>query len=259
MANYWQDRAAASQAAITNKSIAETEEQIKKYYQQTQKKIIGQFEETYNHLLSSIADGHEPTPADLYKLDKYWQMESQVRAELTKLGYKEAELLGKKFNEQWEHIYRGIALKDDLYFGEIDTEAVKQMINQVWCADGQTWSNRVWNNVGNLQATLNDSLIDCVVAGRKTSELKKILQERFGVSYNQATTLVRTEMSHIQTQAARERYRNAGLTMVEVWADKDERRCDVCGELHQTKHNINGIMPIPAHPNCRCSILPVLD
>lgn len=66
-------------------------------------------------------------------------------------------------------------------------------------------------------------------------------------------------MAHIQTEAARERYKASGLDKVEVWADYDERRCDVCGELHKTKHPINGVMPIPAHPNCRCCILPVVD
>lgn len=259
MSNYWAERMAAAQTAITDKGIAEIEAQLTKYYATTQKKIIGQFEQTYNHILSSLAEGRQITPADLYKLDTYWRMEAQVRAELQKLGYQQADLLGKKFNEEWENIYRGIEINDNLFFGEIDTQAAQQMINSVWCADGQTWSDRVWNNVGKLQATLNEGLIDCVVAGRKTSELKQVLQERFGVSYKQASTLVRTEMSHIQTQAARERYRNAGLTEVEVWADYDERRCDVCGELHKTKHPINGDMPIPAHPNCRCCIIPVLN
>jgi hypothetical protein len=66
-------------------------------------------------------------------------------------------------------------------------------------------------------------------------------------------------MAHIQTQAAKQRYSDAGVLEVEVWADYDERRCDVCGKLHKTKHPINGTMPIPAHPRCRCCILPVVD
>ena len=255
---WWAERTARAQAKITEKTIKETEEQLAKYYLTTQKKIIGQFEQTYNKVISSIAEGRNPTPADLYKLDAYWKMEAQVRKELTKLGDKQTELLGKKFMEEWENIYRGIAIKDDLFFGEIDTQVAQQMINSVWCADGKTWSNRVWDNVGNLQATLNENLIDCLVAGRKTSELKKGLQERFEVSFNQADTLVRTEMAHIQTQASKERYKSAGVTEVEVWADYDERRCEICGELHRTKHDINGAMPVPAHPNCRCCIVPVI-
>jgi SPP1 gp7 family putative phage head morphogenesis protein len=66
-------------------------------------------------------------------------------------------------------------------------------------------------------------------------------------------------MAHIQTQAAKQRYADAGLEEVEVWADKDERQCDVCGKLHQKRFPIGGNMPIPAHPRCRCCIIPVVE
>jgi SPP1 gp7 family putative phage head morphogenesis protein len=256
---WWRERRAKALANVTDKTIAETEKQLVEYYQRTQKKVIGQFEKTYNKVLSTIAEGKQPTPADLYKLDTYWQMEAQVRKELMLLGDEQAELLGKSFNQEWQNIHDALAKQDGLLFNQIDTEAANQMINSVWCADGKTWSERVWDNVGKLQATLNEEMITCIVAGKKTTELKKALQERFGVSYNQANTLVRTEMAHIQTEAARDRYKKSGLTQVEVWADYDERRCDVCASLHKTKHDINGTMPVPAHPNCRCCILPVLD
>jgi hypothetical protein len=46
---------------------------------------------------------------------------------------------------------------------------------------------------------------------------------------------------------------------VQVWADKDERRCEVCGKLHQKTFSIYEPMPVPAHPRCRCCIVPVVD
>jgi hypothetical protein len=77
------------------------------------------------------------------------------------------------------------------------------MINQIWCADGKSWSSRVWKNTELLQQELNDSLIDCLLTGRNPSELKQRLIERFNVAYNRADSIVRTEITHIQTQAAR--------------------------------------------------------
>jgi hypothetical protein len=76
------------------------------------------------------------------------------------------------------------------------------MINRVWVADGKSWSERVWDNTEKLQQTLNDNLVHCLVAGKKTTDLKNLLQEQFNVSYNRADSLVRTEIAHIQTQAA---------------------------------------------------------
>lgn len=133
------------------------------------------------------------------------------------------------------------------------------MINQIWCADGKSWSSRVWNNTDKLQQALNDNLIECVVGGKKTTQLKDMLQKDFNVSYNRADSIVRTEMAHIQTQAAQERYKNAGVQQVEIWADKDERRCEVCGKLHETKYLVGSSIPLPAHPRCRCCIVPVIN
>lgn len=256
---YWQERQAAAQAKLTAKNVAETQKQMKRYYKRTMDNVIGQFEATYNKVLLSIEDGKEPTPADLYKLDTYWKMQAQIKDELTKLGDKQAKLLSENFVNEWYEIYEAIAYKDDLFFAEIDKSAVEQMINQIWCADGKSWSSRIWKNTELLQQELNDNLIDCLLTGKKTTELKNLLQERFSVSYSRADSIVRTEMAHIQTQAAQKRYEDAGITEVEVWADKDERRCDVCGKLHQKRFPIGAKMPIPAHPRCRCTIIPVVE
>ena len=78
------------------------------------------------------------------------------------------------------------------------------------------------------------------------------------MSYRRADTVVRTEIAHIQTQAAQQRYKDYGIEEVEIWADEDERRCDVCGKLHRTKYKVGASIPIPAHPNCRCCIVPVI-
>ena len=144
-------------------------------------------------------------------------------------------------------------------FNTVDTKIAQQIINQIWVADGKSWSQRIWEDTERLAETLNEQLILCVATGKKTTELKNLLQERFEVSYSRADALVRTEIAHIQTEAAKKRYEDYGLQQVEIWADEDERRCDVCGKLHETKYPIGAHVPIPAHPRCRCCIVPVID
>jgi SPP1 gp7 family putative phage head morphogenesis protein len=89
--------------------------------------------------------------------------------------------------------------------------------------------------------------------------LKQVLQDRFGVSYTRADVLVRTELAHIQTEAAKQRYRDYGIEQVEIWADPDERTCSICGKLHKKKYPVGARVPIPAHPRCRCCIVPVVE
>lgn len=257
--NYWEERLLKTQENIVKKRTEDIEKQMAKYYAETLSATKGRFLNTYNKLMATMAKGKEPTPADLYKLDTYWRMSAQLREDLTAMGEKQIALLNKQFMDCWEDIYYNLAIKDDTNFYMVDRSTVQQMINQIWCADGQSWSNRVWNNTAQLQEALNDGLIECVLTGASPRNLKEMLITEFNVSYNRADSLVRTEIAHIQTQATRTRYENAGITEVYVWADKDERRCDICGKLHEKRFLIGETMPVPAHPRCRCRILPVID
>lgn len=257
--NYWAERVAKSQARLTNKNRRQVEKQLKKYYLDAMEKAISDFEDTYNQYLSAIEAGREPSPATLYKLDKYWQGQAQLKRNLQKLGNRQAKALSEAFELQFFDIYYSIAIPGSDAFNTIDNQGVQQLLSEIWCADGKSWSQRIWENTELLAATLNDELIHCVATGKKTTELKKILQERFAVSYNRADMLVRTELAHIQTQAAQQRYKDYGIQEVEIWADEDERRCDVCGNLHEKRYPMGAHVPIPAHPNCRCCIVPVVE
>lgn len=256
---YWAKRNLNAQRKLSELNIQKTEKLLAKYYLDAQKKIIGQFEITYNKVLSMISEGKQPTPADLYKLDSYWKGQNQLKDELLKLGNMQAQLLSKQFVNQYLSIYESIAIPGVEAFSTVDAAAAQQIINHIWCADGKVWSQRIWENTELLAQTLNDELVHCVVSGKKTTELTHLLQERFNVSYNRADALVRTEMAHLQTQATKQRYTDYGIEEVEIWADKDERRCEVCGQLHQKRFPVGAEVPIPAHPRCRCCLVPVVD
>lgn len=256
---YWQKRNRIAQQNYQRKTEKEINKKIADYYKKAMEQTIADFEATYDKLLATMEAGREPTPADLYKLDKYWKMQGQLQANLNKLGDKSTLVMQQKFIQQYQGIYNSLALPSDKAFSRIDTDVVKQAIERIWCADGKSWQQRIWENTAKLQQTLNDELINCIVTGKKTSELKKLLMERFSVAYHQANTLVRTETAHIQTAAAEHRYKDYGITAYQVWADKDERRCKHCGDLHQKRVEMGEPLPVPAHPNCRCCIVPIIE
>lgn len=256
--SYWQDRSAEQLAFVSGKSQKEINKQLIKYYRTASTKTIQSFVDTYTKLLETVGAGKNPTPADLYNLDKYWKAQAQLKQELQRLGDREIALLNDKFVKQYKAIYEAISLPSGASFATLDETIVKQLINSTWCADGKNWSQRIWGNTNKLAQTLDEELVNCVLTGKKPTELKNMLQERFNVSYSSADMLVRTETAHIQTQAAENRYRDAGITQVQFWAAPDERTCEVCGELHEQIFPI-GTQLVPAHPNCRCALLPVVE
>lgn len=257
--NYWAKRIARAQDKLTSKNTKQVEKQLAKYYATTMEDVIGEFEATYDKLQAAIEAGKKPTPADLYKLDKYWKLQGQMRQELEKLGYKQIALMSKNFELNYFEVYYSFALPGTANYTTLDVEGVRQMINSIWCADGKTWSSRIWGNTERLMEALNDKLIECVATGKKTTELKQILQQQFGVSYNRADALVRTEMAHIQTQAAQQRYKDYGLKQVEVFVDEDEKTCPICAKHEGERYSVNDKMPVPFHPRCRCCMVPVIE
>lgn len=257
--SYWQDRIEKNLLKVEAKTVKEISKQLSVYYGRAMEKVINDFEAVYHKLLNTIEEGKEPTPADLYKLDKYWEAQAQMRRELEKLGNKEKTILAKAFETNYFEVYYGIALPGATAFNTVDKEVVNQVINGIWVADGKQWSQRIWDNTERLAQTLNEELIHIVATGKKDSDLKKALQERFGVSYRRAETLVRTEVAHIQTESAKQRYKDYGIEYVEVLVDPDERTCDLCKALIGKKWKVTETPPLPVHPNERCCLVPVLQ
>lgn len=256
---YWQTRTLRTQEKLAKKTESDVKKQLVKYYRKSAERIIKDFEALYDKIQATKDAGKEPTPADLYRLDKYWEMQGQLQHELQRLGDKSMAYMQKRFLEQYMDVYKSVSLPSQVMFATMDKAQAQQLINSIWCADGKSWSERIWDNTKLLGEILNEELVHCVVTGKKTSELKKLLQEKFNTNHYCADRIARTEIAHINTQAAQQRYKDYGVKEVEVWADKDERRCEICGKLHKKRYPVDGRMPVPVHPNCRCTIIPVIE
>lgn len=264
--NYWAKRQAKIQEELANKSEKKINQQLARYYGASAKRVIDNFERVYNRLLAQQADDKEITPADLYKLDSYWAMQAQLRNELQKLGEKQISLLTKEFEIMFFDVYYSIAPEGLQAFNTIDAAAARQLINTIWCVDGKSFSQRIWGNTERLIESLNEQLILTVATGKKTTNLKQMLQQRFGVSYSRANTLVRTELAHVQTVAAKQRYEDYGLRYYEILGNDD----DSCGNHSVDCHEMDGkkflysemnigVNAPPFHPNCKCAIIPVVE
>lgn len=269
MSSYWAKRAAKTQERLTKKNVLQTEKQLAKYYASTMEKTVDSFINTYEKIFHNITEGKNVTPADLYKLDKYWKMQAQLEVELQRLGDKQSVLFLQRFRDQYLEVYQSLeiaGIDSTSFFNTLDKRMAEEMIKQVWCADGKSWSERIWTNISRLKQTLNDELVACVVSGKTTRDLKQILQKRFKVSYSQANMIARTEMAHIQTQAAQQRYKDYGLEYYEILGNDD----DTCGNHSIDCHKMDGkkfllsemqagVNAPPFHPNCKCCITPVIN
>lgn len=64
---------------------------------------------------------------------------------------------------------------------------------------------------------------------------------------------------HYLNSATLQRYKDANVEYVQIWAAADERTCTTCGEYHTKIYPLEKAPIVPLHANCRCTYLPVTD
>lgn len=117
--------------------------------------------------------------------------------------------------------------------------------------------------MGELQSAVEQGMAEIVVRGVSPTKIAEMIKDRFNVSYNQARRLVRTELNYIRNQAALDRYIAAGCKKYKFLATIDDKTClddeGLNGKVFGIDEKVVGVNFPPTHPNCRCSILPVVE
>lgn len=265
MSEYWGDRAAEQARKQYDKSLAELEKELSRYYKIALEGVSDDIIALYQKIVDDMEQG-EPLGADaLYRYNRFIRLRKKVESALSKLGKEEIEVMSRKYEDMSRYVNhfiadeaKGTISKDFLL---LDNEKVKEIANSVWCADGKHWSERIWDKTSRLQSSIEKGLVDSVARGASKDDLVKDLQSIFGASFSNADRIARTELAHVQNRSTLETYKKAGIEYVETIVAKDERLCDTC-----SRHN-GKITPIGEaregkaflfHPNCRCDIVPVM-
>jgi len=104
-------------------------------------------------------------------------------------------------------------------------------------------------------------LTDGMQLGESIPKLRDRIAGRIDhIGKTRATVMARTETINAFTQGAELRYAQAGIEKLEILTAADDRVCDICWPLNGTVFDIKSRHERPPlHPNCRCTIIPVLE
>lgn len=261
---YW-DRRIKKQDALFNASLEQTQAQYRKAYLQALQATQRDIEDLYDKLQREAADG-KIKMNDIYRYNRYFELQSSLNQRLLALGGKEQKitsqnlldlysLTSKMVGEDIEGMGRSFLLENG--------EGAKVAVESVWCADGKHWSNRIWKQKSLLQTRIETGLVDCLARGVGKDELVKQLKRDFSVSFSNADRLARTELSYIQNRAAADRYKANGIEKYEYLASIDDRTSEQCknlnGKIFSFSDMVVGVNFPPSHPRCRCTIVPVIE
>lgn len=256
MSKYWQRRDQVEREVLFKKLQAELNKELAKLYRVT----LNELKVDIYMLYDEITQG-EYIISDLYKFNKYYDLMNKIHEKLTELGEKEVAVfepeLIKMYKQNSEQIGHAFGLGASL-----NEEAAIKAVSSIWCSDGKNWSDRIWDNKAKLQNKLEQGIFDCISRGAKRSDLVKEIMQDFGVTFHQAQTLVRTELTYVQNRSTLDKFAESGVEEYEFLATDDERECEVCAKLNGKRYrlidaSVGDNMP-PIHPNCRCSMLAVV-
>ena len=119
--------------------------------------------------------------------------------------------------------------------------------------------NQIESLTASTKAKVTSALIEGVNAGEGMRVIAKRVSEATGMERSRAVLIARTETMRAHNQVNEDLFKKNGIATVEWLAAMDERTCDVCGAHHGKKYPISDHPEIPAHPNCRCILLPVIE
>jgi SPP1 gp7 family putative phage head morphogenesis protein len=109
-----------------------------------------------------------------------------------------------------------------------------------------------------LQTAVNDWFREATTIG----DLQKELAPLFGKQ--RAQTIATTETTRAAYQGSVAGYKQSGVVNQVEWVTvNDEKVCSICGPLDEQRAPLDGTFEggysVPAHPNCRCFVRPVVE
>lgn len=133
-------------------------------------------------------------------------------------------------------------------------KAAQALVNASY--QNATYSDRIWMYQDMLKSELAKELKTGLIQGRNPRVLARHIAKLFGVSRNNAETLMQTELARVQTEAQRQSYDRNGYEQYLYIAEPTA--CPICRALDNGKpKKVSEMMPgtnaAPMHPHCRCS------
>ena len=245
--DYWTRRMMRAQR-YTDQNIEELEKQYAKIYQNAHSEVQKQFQLLlYRKSHPDNSPKGKFTRTNLYNMERYKVAEAQLELIVNKMSDELREKTKEFLQKEYETTSKAFN-SSSVMFHTIDERKLDTIINEVWCADGKNWSERIWTSEIKLKSKLQEVLMECVLKGYSASKASKILQEEFGVSRSNANRLARTELAHIETVAAQDRYKEYGITKWQVLVSEDEKTCPRCASMEGAIFPIDSTPPVPFHP-----------
>lgn len=276
-AEYWKKRAEANMDRVQEGAEQRLARLGRAYRQAAQeltdevKRILGTYAKRFDLTPEEAAAAlqepfDEESRAYGYRVSRAEALKAAIQERMNRLGVQvERETAAQREWTASKSYQSARKMVQDMTGGLVnhatpDLRGMLQAMDTVWA--GGNYSARIWKNTERLAETLSSEIEAAFLSGKSVRRMADTIMERFGVGYRAAECLVRTETSYVQNRTAARSYEDAGCTEYEVLTAQDRRTCQYCAKQNGKRYLLAtmqaGENAPPFHPNCRCTILPVV-
>lgn len=276
-AEYWKRRAEANMDGV-QRGAEQRLARLGRAYHQAARELEGEVQ----RILGTYAKRFDLTPEEAaaalrepadeesraygYRVSRAEALEKAIRERLNGLGARlERETAAQREWTASKSYQSARKMMRDMTGGVVsqavpDLQGMLRAMDTAW--SGRNYSARIWRNTDHLAQMLEDEIEAAFLSGKSVRRMANVIMDRFGVGYRAAECLMRTETSYVQNQTAAQSYRDAGCTEYEILTASDRRTCRRCAAQNGRRYLFTemqaGENAPPFHPNCRCTILPVV-
>lgn len=277
-AEYWKRRAEANMDGV-QRGAEQRLARLGRAYHQAARELEGEVQ----RILGTYAKRFDLTPEEAaaalrepadeesraygYRVSRAEALEKAIRERLNGLGARlERETAAQREWTASKSYQSARKMMRDMTGGVVsqavpDLQGLLRAMDTAW--SGRNYSARIWRNTDHLAQMLEDEIEAAFLSGKSVRRMADTIMERFGVGYRAAECLVRTETSYVQNRTAARSYEDAGCTEYEVLTAQDRRTCQYCAKQNGKRYLLAtmqaGENAPPFHPNCRCTVLPVVE
>lgn len=198
--------------------------------------------------------------AAYYQSGAFVLIDSIVKEEVNRLASIEKTIVGSGFKE----IYiSAIDETSKIYKIQLDLQQfdIENALNKRWV--GRNWSDSIWSNKNKLYQKLKASIGSVIMNGDSKDKAVAAIKESMDVGFTEADRLVRTETMQLINSAQLKTYATGGIVKYRYLAALDERTSTICQTLNGKEFLLKdaelGVNFPPMHPNCRSTIVPVIE
>lgn len=234
-------------------------------YEVIERDLAREYRKLQRQIAEAQAAGETISEAWLYRQRRLASLLDQVKQQVERFGQTAAAITTREQRaairiaaEQTNDLFRVITGAATLDLGStLPTRVIEDAVGMM--GDGSPILNYYREKLApKVAEMIRTEVIKAAATGTDFRTIASRLMTTGQITRTRALMAARTEVNRVRREATRQRYIESGVTTGWEWvASKSIRTCPAClwmdGQIFKLED------PFPQHPNCRCTMMPVIE